>query len=337
MKRLFLHIGFYKTGSTSLQKSLALNAAALAQQGILYPYDPQAAYTQRWQHVPLAAAVPGLRLSWLMSQKRKTLGQAYTALQERIGRDEAETLILSSEGFGEPAMGQKKIRWLKDLFPDSQITVIAYVRRQDSYFLSSYQEQIKGGRLRPFGFGDHVEAKGLYFGRRLAPWRAIFGASNVIVRPFDPKIWPEGEVFLDFLRTIGAKREGMTLYSPENEGLDYRAVEFMRQLNLRAEETGPTLQRGQIRMLTAAFNRMLEADDGRQKMSLSTEQAEILRQHFHEDNALALEGSGITIEEFFPPVPPGRLERLVPTELNPQHLLQLVASLAPPTNVSRRA
>ncbi len=333
MKKLFLHIGFNKTGSTSLQKNLAHNPEALAAQGILYPNDPQAPYMQRWQHAPLAAAVPGRTLSWLLPRNRATLDQAYAALRERIAQSSFDTLVLSSEGFGETAMGQEKIRWLKRQFPGFDISVIAYVRRQDSYFLSTYQEGIKAGRTRPFRFADHLKAKDLYFGRRLMSWRAVFGAQKVIVRPFSPTLWPEGELFFDFLRVIGATRAGMTLQPPENEGLDYRAVEFMRQLNLlgaKAQDSAPARPRPLVRKLTAAFSQTLEAGGGLQKMMLSSEQAEILRRHFHEDNTEALAGSGIDITDFFPAVSPGRAARLVPPRLDPQDLLRLIAQLSPP-------
>ncbi|TDK50897.1 hypothetical protein [Antarcticimicrobium luteum] len=335
MKRLFLHIGFNKTGSTSLQKTLARNAGALAEQGILYPYDPQAPYMQRWQHAPLAAAVPGRTLSWLVPKKRATLTEAFPTLRGRLEHGAFETLLLSSEGFGETAMGQEKIRWLKRQFPGFDISVIAYIRRQDAYFLSAYQEGIKAGRTRPFDFADHADAKDLYFGRRLAPWRAVFGSEKVIVRPFDPQVWPEGELFFDFLRTIGADTAAMTPEPPENEGLDYRAVEFMRQLNLLESGTqAAALPRVKARKLAATFSHLLAAADTRRKMQLSSEQAEILRTHFHDDNATALAGSGIAVEAFFPPVPQGRPARLAPPSLDPQDLLRLIAQLSPPSHRS---
>ena len=96
MEKLFLHNGFNKTGSTSLQGNLAHNAAGLAKQGILYPYDPQAPFIQRWQHAQLAAAVPGRQLHWLLPRKRGTLEQAFAALHDRIAQNACDTLVLSS-------------------------------------------------------------------------------------------------------------------------------------------------------------------------------------------------------------------------------------------------
>ena len=263
----------------------------------------------------------------MVRKKRETLEQAYPALREKIDNSHFDTLILSSEGFGERAMKQKKIRWLKDQFPDFEIRVIAYIRPQDSYFLSIYQEGVKGGRTSPFEFEDYQVAKDLYFGRRLNPWRAEFGPENVIVRPFAPQMWPERELFFDFLDIIDANREGLAVLPPENEGLDYRAVEFMRQLN-HVEKEQPA-SRGtrpvRNRKLAAAFDQILSDEAGKQKMSFSTEQVEILRRHFREDNAVALEGSGLGVDQFFPPAREGSIARLVPKTLDPHQLVRLIA------------
>jgi len=332
LKRLFLHIGFYKTGSTSVQRNMVQNAEALRKQGICYPYDPQAPYTQRWQHAPLAAALPGRKLRWLTPGNAKTLNCAYQSMFAAFEASGCDTLVLSSEGFCDPDVNAMRLSWLQEKFADFDITVIAYIRRQDAYFLSTYQEMIKAGSTKAFDFSAYPGVARLYFARRLAPWRAAFGAERVIVRPFSPTLWPEGELFFDFLHVIGATRADMTLQPPENEGLDYRAVEFMRQLNLlgaEAQGSAPARPRPPVQKLTAAFSRTLEAEGSLQKMMLSSEQAELLRRHFLQDNIKALAGSEINIDDFFPPPPSGHAARLVPPEFDPHNLLRLIAQLSP--------
>lgn len=335
MKKLFLHIGFNKTGSTSLQQNLAANSDALARQGILYPHDPQAPYMQRWQHVPLAAAMPGRYVHWLSQKKRKTLDRAYEALFDEISGAAQDRLVISSESFGGIDMGAKKIRWLRNQFSDYDTCVIAYIRRQDSYFLSTYQESIKAGGTEPFEFDSHTTAKGLHFAQRLAPWRQVFGADKVIVRPFDPHRWPEGELFFDFLEVIGADRTGMTLTEPANEGLDYRAVDLLRRLNQfnaavrdRDRDLSAYRQRHQQHLaLVKSLDALLPESFERQKMMLSTEQVETLRTHFRADNAAALEGIGLDPDDFFPPARSGQTARLTPDEPDAEMLLQLIWGL----------
>lgn len=332
MKKLFLHIGFNKTGSTSLQKNLALNSGRLLQQGILYPNAPKEPFMQHWQHVPLAAAVPGRQVHWLNQKKRKTLDQAYSSLFDSLEGQDYEALLISSESFGALDMQLEKIKWLQERFAGFDVTVVAYIRRQDSYFLSTYQEGIKAGQHQPFSFDGHMEARGLYFARRLAPWREVFGAGNVIVRPFAPNLWPEGELFYDFLDTLGAGRSGMELAEPENEGLDHRAVELLRQLNqlnAKVKDRAETRRRHQKHLaMIKSFDQLLPPKFEKKKMQLSSEQAETLRSWFQAENEAALAGSGISADEFFPPVQGGREARLLPERLNPHLLLNIIAGLA---------
>lgn len=334
MKKLFLHIGFNKTGSTSIQRNLALNAKALRSRGILYPHDPDAPYTQRWQHVPLAAAVPGNQLNWLSPRKKKTKGAAWDKLAEVLDASDCSTVILSSEGFGGLTMQAEQIDWLKKKLAGFDITVIAYIRRQDSYFLSAYQQRIKAGSSTPFRFDMHETMPALCFSQRLAPWRAAFGPERVIVRPFAPALWPENELFTDFLQALDIDHEGLALAEPSNEGLDHRAVELLRRLNMqhsrnkRKKTKSAVPPRRHNLDLVLNLERFMPPGFRRQKMQLSSEQAEELRAYYRSDNEAALAGSGISVDDFFPPVAPGR-EACLPPETLPKALLfSLIDGLA---------
>jgi hypothetical protein len=332
MKKLFLHIGFNKTGSTSLQKDLALNAAALRQQGILYPRRAAAPYMQGRQHVPLAAAVPERDVRWLHAGKRATRDQAYEALFADLRGEDFETLVLSSESFGGLDMDARKVAWIRDRFADYEIHAVAYIRRQDGYFLSTYQQGIKGGATRAFDFASYRSRPALKFAARLDLWRQGFGAGRVHVRPFEPRLWPGRELLHDFLDTIGAQRGGITPSKPENEGLDYRAVELLRQLNIQSRRGGRQARPGGRRAALALvrnFEQFMPAGFSRQKMQLSTAQAGEMRAFFRADNEAALAGTGIDPDDFFPAPPEGREACLPPATLPPQLLVKLIAGLAP--------
>lgn len=328
MKQLYLHIGFNKTGSTSLQHCLSQNSAVLEASGYLYPGQPQDSYVQNRQHTPLAAALPDRPVSWLRPRKRATLDQALPDLLKAIEASPAETVILSSEAFGGTDMDTARVQRVKEKLAQFDTRIIAYIRRQDSYFLSTYQEEIKNGGTHPFSFKRYRTNRQFLFNQRLAPWREAFGADHVIVRPFDPQFWPEGRLEYDFLETIGAPRDGIQpLEKPANESLDVQTLEFLRRLNQlgRTDETY-RLAGSDIRRLTASFSQRLDAEGGQHKLSLSTEQSEILRAHFRDDNLAALAGSGIEVDAFFPPVPPGRTTRITPSKLDIEPLLKLIVA-----------
>ncbi len=338
MKKLFLHIGFPKTGSTSIQVGLVKNAEALAAQGILYPSKRKMAYMQNIQHLPLAAAIPGRNVEWLTPAKRQTLPNAYRSFFRNISNAEFHTLVVSSESFGGQDIGPKKVEWVRDQFADYDVTVIAYIRRQDSYILSTYQEAIKAGHTGRFDFEDYPNKKAMFFAQRLSPWRQVFGADKVIVRPFMPALWHQGDLFMDFLHLIGAAPAGLTPVAPSNEGLDYRAVELQRQLNVisterRSGETRYAMRVQGFQDLVKKIPQVLPKDDGYKKMALSSEQAETLRLFFRDENIAALAGTGIDVDAFFPPVEPGKSAILLPEQLDHDILVRLLWGLTSPETV----
>lgn len=327
MKRLYLHIGFNKTGSTTLQRCLFRNSTTLEQAGILYPGRLHDSYMQNYQHTPLAAALPERQVSWLRPGKRASLDRALRDLLARIESSAAETVVISSEAFGGIDMTQDRVELVQRKLAQFDTRIIAYIRRQDEYFLSTYQEEIKNGGRHAFQFPRYATNRQFTFSQRLAPWRAVFGADRVIVRPFERRFWPDGNLEYDFFDIIGAPLDNLTpMEKPANESLSFCALEFMRQLNiLGAQESDFALTQAQAQKLTAAYSQVLLVEESQQKMALSSDQAETLRDHFRDDNIAALEGSGIGVDEFFPPVAPGRTALLQPQSPDPKVLLRLLA------------
>ena len=302
MKTIYIHIGFNKTGTTSLQNDLVNNAGKLAQRGVLYPYEEDAIYIQRWQHLPLAAACPGLNPHWILPRKLKTVENAFDAVFQKIGESGCDTVVLSSEGWGIPGETLKAAVYLRELFHSCEVKIVAYIRRQDDYALSLYQEGVKDNRSVPFEFENLFKNPFLNFEKRLKPWKNVFGHENVIVRPFVPQLWPQNHIFLDFLSAIGADCSDPVLSKSENEGLDYRFVELLRLFNFRSAEKGLHFTQERRLRLIDRLQRQAMAfgflDGDKRKLGLSTEQTKQLYQYFQPYNEEALSGSGYSVEEF---------------------------------------
>jgi hypothetical protein len=115
--RLILHVGRHKSGTSNLQRHLALNEAFLREQNILYPKTLR---NDRMQHafwLPLLK--PGAdRLE--MEAARASL------LKEAEGYD---TLIMSTEGMQD----LKDPEPFETLFEGFDITTIGYVREYVEY------------------------------------------------------------------------------------------------------------------------------------------------------------------------------------------------------------
>ena len=128
-RRLYLHIGSHKTGSTSIQQALSINARALAGQGLSFFREnrrrpgQQAAQAHSW----LQFVTPGQ----LLPEGMRLADPAEFA--GRLAASEGD-LIVSSENFSfffQPAAIAELAQTLRTVF--AEIRIICYLRRQDRF------------------------------------------------------------------------------------------------------------------------------------------------------------------------------------------------------------
>lgn len=200
MARLILHIGQYKTGSTSLQRSLSLARPVLRGAGVLYPETG----LQADAHAGIAAAL----------RRAARSGGQWDAgpLMAEVDGAGCETVILSCEGFSgtsvdrmQPEVVSAMLRQLGAAFAGRDIRVIWYWRRQDAAVESRIVQTIKGKGAR-FDFQIEpylAESEALdypFFQQTVA--EALPGAP-VEPRCLAPDALTGGEVVADFLAAIG--------------------------------------------------------------------------------------------------------------------------------------
>ncbi len=287
-KTLYLHIGLNKTGSTFVQRCLRNNEGRLAKRGFLYPCKRRAPYFQRGQHVPLAAALTGLPVYWLNKVKSRRLDSAVPAFLEEAKAFEGENIILSSEAFGSKNVTREIVEGMKDLLADFDVKVVAYLRRQDDYILSTYQQDVKVGSRHKFDFAERMSGEQNRFYNRIAPYISVFGKEQVIIRPYDKSRWKGGELFLDFLQVIGCPDEGLEMVAAENEGLDFRHVNLLRDANQFLAPLGSEPNGKDDQMVRTSILRHLKKDKAAglqtEKLALSNRQIREVQEYFLEEN-----------------------------------------------------
>lgn len=146
--KIILHVGTMKTGSTSIQETLALNKNNLLKNKILYP-----SFGKSMNHDYLATSLCGFenldirgRLKFKNSRSlyNKYLETKWRDLKREIQKTRPDTVILSSENiFNIVNTGDlKKFKsQLAEL--SNNITVIVYIRRPSDFYLSNVQQTIK--------------------------------------------------------------------------------------------------------------------------------------------------------------------------------------------------
>ena len=298
-KRLFLHIGTEKTGTTSIQATLRQNGETLKKYDIFYPRMPilganQTGFT--FSFLGERAMSLLLRRAGLDHMQNKAKENPHFILDmidEKFRESGCSTMIISSELLHSRITKKEEVeeirKWAEAHF--DEVTVICYLRKQEDLMVSSFSTLVKTGsnwhgtlseqfvsflqprKGKPIHFYDY---RGM-----LDMWSASF--PKLICREFARNKLLNGDVVQDFLSLIDTSIDTGTLTTvPErNTSLDAKAMEFLILLNSRIH----SVIDGRINPLRKNIVRFFDAVPTKTKMRFTDEQIQKIRQYFKEDNA----------------------------------------------------
>ena len=186
---LLIHIGFRKTGSSTIQHFLGLNAGRLARSGVDYP--------------------DAGRIGWAHNGLREELQADGDLSQWRAVRDLAaagpdRVTVVSCEGFD--LLQAAQVARLAVLLAGLEVRILAYIRDPAGWAVSFYgQQTLKAGNVLDFdALFERLKGHGrLRAGERLAPWAEVFGWQALRVRSLDPRSLAGGDLLDDLLDAVG--------------------------------------------------------------------------------------------------------------------------------------
>ncbi len=184
IRRIILHIGRHKSGTSSLQHFFAAHREFLDRQGVLYPL----AGTRK-------NGLAHHELSHLCHKGRNAaaqLDQIIDALKAEI-QPHHETLLFSSEEFQNLA-SVKEIRYLTGQFRGAEVDIICYVREFADYMVSSFRQAVQNqSKFQTFSTfcNNRYPARG--FIRR---WRKL---GSLKLGWFHPNLLKDNDIVADFL------------------------------------------------------------------------------------------------------------------------------------------
>ena len=202
-RRIHLHIGLPKTGSTAIQAFLQDNRAALEGQGFLYP----ALFDE-----------PGMRQEFFLEELRSLdrqdwirgneLPPRWAEVIEEIGRSKASDIILSMEGLTFPRKGYRSLGpVLKRMFPEADWQIIAFIRRQDDLAESLYKQIVRVcDKRRIPTFEEFMEDISLDYEAIMAQWTGCFGEGSLRIESYEDTSAGQS-IIQRFLAIIGASTE----------------------------------------------------------------------------------------------------------------------------------
>ncbi|PUA82990.1 hypothetical protein [Nocardioides currus] len=235
-RRVYLHIGAPKTGTTYLQDRLMLNSSTLAGHGVHFPTKNRLVDADLFH---FRAALDLIDQDW--GGRPGHAEGAWDTMVRRVRRADG-TVVISHEILA-PAKPEKIARAMNDL-EGSEVHVVYSARDLGRQLPAAWQESVKQGRKWSFDrFLNMVERRKTWFRAAmdlpevLSSWGAKLPPERVHVVTVPHERGPHGdELWLRFCTAFGIDPSWAPLDSErDNRGLGIAETQLIRRLNRRLD------------------------------------------------------------------------------------------------------
>jgi hypothetical protein len=205
--RLVVHLGAAKCGSSALSWYLADNRSALRRNGVLVP----------GKLMDFVSDVDGHHV-WFFENLRPYEAEQQRIFSNRLARLRAaaegeglNTIIISAANLINPGGFHRLFTTVDKLFDPK---FIVYIRRQDDYIISAWQQwYLKRGDSFERFLADNVGKVANWY-NQLLPWEEAVGRDRITVRRYGSRYFRNGDVVDDFITTTALNSEGCTALRP---------------------------------------------------------------------------------------------------------------------------
>ncbi len=258
-RRVIIHAGFHKSGSTFLQSTLFANRRVLQEHGIDYfPFMANHSWPIYLRFADHPLGHPLSIRHKLGSTGHLSLLQDLVekSLRRFLAKGSTNTKIISGESLCK--MSEAALKRLRDYLLEfcNDVTVVIYCRNYFEYLDSIVQENIKNGASLEDARSALFSSKDLHpsicmpgyfpnYRMKIEKFDNVFGESNTIARAFHPEAFHDGNLLGDFCAAIGFEGLASTLNGAEtgrNASVSALAVAVIDKLNQRT----PLLQNQKI-------------------------------------------------------------------------------------------
>ncbi len=188
-RKLILHCGHHKTGTSTLQT--VFREAAAQTPDLLYPVSGRG---KGLAHHNLALSFQG------KGRFNKKMG-GWDALRDEIGQKQGRNIVVSTEALEGVSPGRiaKELDQLTN-GRDMEVRVVLYIRPHASRILSGYSQKAKTGQMMASvpEFVERVCERGAFdFAEQLSAWKDTFG-DRLHLEPFFRSAMVDGDIVSDF-------------------------------------------------------------------------------------------------------------------------------------------
>lgn len=226
MKKIVIHIGYSKTGTSSLQRICFNCASDLARYGILYPVTGRFGIAHHF----LAKSIVGEKSDEWCPATDMLIWEKF---DEEVGASPLNTVFISSELFYQVEDVQK----LHDVVSKhGNVQIVVCLREQtewaESCFTQLYKFDMTMPSMQEWINLEWTRAK-MDYESFLKRWESVVGEGNIHVIPYYSRGKKQRDMFTRFLRILGVENEDMCEKMTTlrvNETVQPECIEFMHRL-----------------------------------------------------------------------------------------------------------
>lgn len=310
--KLFIHIGAHKTGTTSIQMAMEDSGEALAEAGFVYP---RCSWYHHAQH-RLAFALKAMRDP--AAGDTPEFETELAGLKRALGEATAAAALISSEEFF--SLKEDAVARLAQGLREYEVEIVAFVRRPDELFLSSYNQNAKQPGNRFFKpLQQHLDDPGkviadIDYLDHIGKWAAHFGKDKVHLA-----VYEDGDVTgtICGILKIDAGRLNRPA-GPVNRSVSGKTLELMR--HLKAVGAGADIQKALLLQAAALY----PPGDAAGRMAIESRRA--ILERYAAGNAALFRMLGGR-ENPYDPARVDWAEEAPPEQLNKRDLVELIVRL----------
>lgn len=205
-RKLFIHVGTSKTGTTSIQNSLQKYREFLKDNGFSVIHFWGNSWEMRYlRSYLLNESQRNPRFAFRVKKWGGIQGtdqkKAKKIVSKLLSECDEKKIVISWEALWDPDRCHKFCQLLEN---SEVVSIISYLRRQDKFFESRFQQLVKSNRANEFNIELDKVLKGLpviKYDERLLQFQTLFPDAEMVARIFGIVV-QEKDIFHDFLNVL---------------------------------------------------------------------------------------------------------------------------------------
>ncbi|MFK7993435.1 MAG: hypothetical protein AB8B87_04810 [Granulosicoccus sp.] len=191
MRKVILHIGRHKTGTTAIQRFLFQNKSLLEENGFYYPNLG----IRGFGHHDIGSLLTRSAIAAADKGPDEIVRSLRLSLENELSEQDS-TIVISSESFQncDPAV-------VMSLFDGCDVEVIVYLREQVAYLLSAYAQKVQATEYSESLETFYSETSHSTYAEFLDKWSDACDG-NIQVKNYDREELLSGNVVVDFCQSF---------------------------------------------------------------------------------------------------------------------------------------